>query len=142
MAEIQNEDSMQNDQPSNDRYYVQWDENFVDNISIDNRKLRRCSENRATLKGILTTNYHFLSASSFFYMLSPTQYFEENLIQATNKELIRAHEKELNLGEFYCWLGYWFIISLNPGYHAKDFLANRKRNIYWNPSFVDAVMSP
>ena len=102
--EIGNEDTKEKDHDRNDRYYVQWDDNFVDNISIDNRKVRGCTESRATLNGILTTNYHFLSASSLFYMLSPTEYFEEHLIQATNQELLRAHDKELTLGEFYCWL--------------------------------------
>ena len=88
---------------------MQWGQNFVDNISIDNRKLRGCTENRATLNGILTTNYHFLSASSLFHILSPTEFFEDHLIPATNKELIRGggHEKEITLGEFYCWLGFW-----------------------------------
>ena len=75
-VEIQNRDSKQHDQQNNDKYYLQWDKNVVENISIDNRKLRGCTENRATLNGILTTNCHFLSVSSLFYMLSPTKYFE------------------------------------------------------------------
>ena len=91
--EIGNEDNKEKDIDRNDRYYVKWDDGFVDNISIDNRKVRGCTESRATLNGILTTNYHFLSASSLFYMLSPTEYFEEHLIQATNQELLRAYDK-------------------------------------------------
>ena len=74
-------------------------------------------------------------------MLSPTEYFEEHLIQATNKESIRAYEKEFTLGKFYCWLGVWFIMLLNPGYSPKDFYSHRERIIYWNPPFVGAVMA-
>ena len=124
--EIQNENSKEKDHNANDRYYVQWQDNFVDNLSITNRKLRGCTESRATLNGILATNYHFLTVSSLFYMLSPTEYFEEHIISAKNKELIRAHEKEFTLGEFYCWLGVWFIISLNPGYMPSNFFHTKK----------------
>jgi len=141
IEEIENENSTQKDPNENDRYYVQWEQNFVDNLSIDNRKLRGCTESRATLNGILATNYHFLTASSLFYMLSPTEYFEEHIIPATSKELTRAHEKELTLGEFYCWLGVWFIISLNPGYIPRDFFSHKERNIYWNPPFLGSIMS-
>ena len=137
--EIQNENSKEKDHNANDRYYVQWQDNFVDNLSITNRKLRGCTESRATLNGILATNYHFLTASSLFYMLSPTEYFEEHIISATNKELIRAHEKELTLGEFYCWLGVWFIISLNPGYIPRDFFSHKERNIYWSGAEVSGI---
>ena len=126
IEQIENENSTQKDPNENDRYYVQWEQNFVDNLSIDNRKLRGCTESRATLNGILATKYHFLTASSLFYMLSPTEYFEEHIIPATSKELTRAHEKELTLGEFYCWLGVWFIISLNPGYIPRDFFHIKK----------------
>ena len=33
-VEIQNEDSMQNYQENNDRYYIQWDENFGNKILL------------------------------------------------------------------------------------------------------------
>ena len=60
-------------------------------------------------------------------MLSPTEYFEEHLIPATNQELLRDHDKELTLGEFYCWLGVWFIISLNLGYNSKEFFFTKRK---------------
>ena len=73
--ELGNEDTQEKDHDRNDRDYVQWDDNFVDNMSIDSRKVRGCTENRTTLNGILTTNYRFLSASSLIYMLPPIEYF-------------------------------------------------------------------
>ena len=47
---------------------------------------------RVSINDTLSTNYHFLSAPSLFFMLSPSEYFEEHLILAINFELIQACE--------------------------------------------------
>ena len=100
---------------------------FFSRITINNRQIRGCSKNISTFNGNLTTNNYFLRASSLFYILSSTEYFEEHLIQAIDKELIKVYQKNITFDEFYYSLGVWFIISFNSGFTAERiFLLQRK----------------
>lgn len=141
-SDLENNDEERGIDPqATDRYFIEWQDNFMEHVTIDNRQLRGCSKAGPSLNGFLQTKYEFLSASSFFMVLCPTKYFEEHLIPATNKELSEMHEKDLTLGEFFVWLGVWFLISLNPGYSPKDFFSTKQRDMYWNPSFLGSAMS-
>lgn len=41
-----------------EQFSFEWDKDFNENSTIDNRQLRGCKITRATLSGISTTNYH------------------------------------------------------------------------------------
>lgn len=118
-------------------YDVHWEKTFVDGINLDNRGM--LSKEKARL-----VNYRevdFLTKLALFKIFSPTKFITETLIPATNEELKVQLLEEMKEGEFYGWLGLWFIIQLNPGYSTKDFFSLKNRTVFWNPPYLGGYMS-
>ena len=85
--------------------------------------------------------HNFLTKLALFKIFLPTKYFLETLLPATNEELKVQQQEELKEGEFYGWLGLWFIMQLHPGYSTKDFFSLKNRTVFWNPPYLGGYMS-
>ena len=102
---------------SSDEYFVQWDKNFIDNISIDQRGQQAKMDARLQQHA----SVEFFNKLAFFKIMSPTKYYEEHLLPATNIEMRMKAYDEMEVGEFYGWLGIWFLLQLHPGYQTDNF---------------------
>ena len=123
----------------NDPYYVKWDDNFIDNIDIDQRG--SMDKTSARLKGHREIGVHELTKLALFHILAPTEYCIDDLFPATNKELQSRGYDTLCDGEFDCWLGIWTLMQLHPGYQSKEFFNVKPRDMFWNPPYCGGVMS-
>ena len=122
-----------------DPYFIKWDDNFVDEINIDQRGA--IDKNNARLFGNREAKPHELTKRALFHLFAPSEYCRDHLFPATNAELQARGYDILCDEEFDFWIGIWCLIQLHPGYQSKDFFSVKVRDMYWNPSYCGGHMT-
>ena len=69
----------------------------------------------------------------------PVDYIVDEILVGTNDQLDES--EKITLGDFWCWLGLWFIMSLYPGHPYRSFFNTKSRDIFFHPPYLGTTMS-
>ena len=117
-----------------------WEE-FRDSMTTDWRGVAAKTDAHMLIGGLQARD---MSPIHFFDAFFPYEYVRDEVIPATNNILKERDHRETTMEEMKIFLGLWTIISLNPGYNARDFFLvepPRNRDFLWNPPYLGGIIS-